>query len=133
MTTPDRTEDLLRLMLERRAGAPPPGWLLPGVAEQVRQTRQARARPSLPGVRVRGRTPRLALVAVAALVLLALPAGILVTGRLINRAPAATQPAIGLGAVAERLCDREPAHDAASQRRSKSSGDRPNPGSPSPS
>ena len=47
MTTPDRTEDLLRLMLERRAGAPPPGWLLPGVAEQVRQTRQARARPSL--------------------------------------------------------------------------------------
>ena len=37
------------------------------------------------------------LVAVAALVLLALPAGMLVTGRLINRAPAATQPAIGFG------------------------------------
>ena len=95
MTIPDRTEDLLRLMLERRAGAPPPGWLLPGVAEQVRQTRQARARPSLPGLRVRGRTPRLALVAVAALVLLAIPAGIFVTGRL-HSAPAATQPAIGL-------------------------------------
>ena len=50
MTTPDRTEDLLRLMLERRAGAPPPGWLLPGVAEQVRQTRQGRHGPSLPGL-----------------------------------------------------------------------------------
>ena len=97
MTTPDRTEDLLRLMLERRAGAPPPGWLLPGLAEQVRQTRQARARPSLPGVRVRGRGRRLAAVAVAALVLLALPAGMLVTARLINRAPTATQPAIGFG------------------------------------
>ena len=81
MTTPDRTEDLLRLMLERRAGAPPPGWLLPGLAEQVRQTRQARARPSLPGVRVRGRGRRLAAVAVAALVLLALPAGMLVTAQ----------------------------------------------------
>ena len=32
----------------------------------------------------------------AALVLLAIPAGILVTGRLINRSPAATQPAVGL-------------------------------------
>ena len=73
------------------------------------------------------------LVAVAALVLLALPAGMLVTARLINRAPAATQPAIGFGAVAERRRDREPVTDAASQRRSKSSGDRPNPGSPSPS
>jgi len=96
MTTPDRTEDLLRLMLERRAGAPPPGWLLPGVAQEVRQTRQARARPSLTGIRVRGRGRRLALIAVAALVLLALPAGMLLTTRLINRAPTATQPAIGL-------------------------------------
>ena len=110
MTTPDRTEDLLRLMLERRAGAPPPGWLLPGVAEQVRQTRQARARPSLPGVRVRGRTRRLALVAVAALVLLALPAGMLVTARLINRAPAATQPAIGFVPSPSAAVTANPAH-----------------------
>lgn len=95
MTTTDRTEDLLRLMLERRAGAPAPGWLLPGVAKQVRLTRQARAGSSLRGVGVRGRTRRVALVALAALVLLAIPAGILVSGRLVNRAPAATQPAIG--------------------------------------
>jgi hypothetical protein len=120
MTTPDRTEELLRLMLERRAGAPPPGWLLPGLAEQVRQTRQARARPSLPGVPVRGRGRRLALGAVAALVLLALPAGMLVTGRLTNRAPAATQPAIGLApspsvAVTANPSQAPQASDAPSQ------------------
>jgi hypothetical protein len=94
VTTPDRTEDLLRLMLERRAGAPPPGWLLPSVAEHVRQSRQARARPSMRGARLRVRRRGLALIAVAAL-LLALPAGVLVTARLINRGPTATQPAIG--------------------------------------
>ena len=123
MTTPDRTEDLLRLMLERRAGCAASRLAVARLAEQVRQTRQARARPSLPGVRVRGRGRRLAAVAVAALVLLALPAGMLVTARLINRAPTATQPAIGFGPVAERLGDREPVTDAASQRRSESSGD----------
>ena len=120
MTTPDRTEDLLRLMLERRAGAPPPGWLLPGLVEQVRQTRQARARPSLPGVPLIGRSRRLALVAVAALVLLALPAGMLVTARLINRAPTATQPAIGFApspsaAVTANPSQTPQASDAPSQ------------------
>lgn len=83
-------------MLERRAGAPPPAWLLPGVAEHIRQTRQARARLSLPGVGVRRRPPRLLLVLVAALVLLAIPAGILLTTRLVNRGPTPTQPAVFL-------------------------------------
>ena len=94
MTTPDRTEDLLRLMLERRAGAPPPGWLLPGVAEAVRQTGQARGGPALPGLPGTRRFGRLALVAAAALVLLALAAGVLVAARLILPPPQPTLPAI---------------------------------------
>ena len=63
------------------------------------------------------------LVAVAALVLLALPAGMLVTAQ--AHQPCADRDATGdrLRAVAERLCDREPVTDAASQRRSESSGD----------
>ncbi len=81
-------------MLERRAGAPPPGWLLPGVAEAVRHTGQVRGgRPwsGLPGTR---RFGRLALVAAAALVLLALAAGVLVAARLILPPPQPTPRAI---------------------------------------
>lgn len=94
MTTPDRTEDLLRVMLERRAGAPAPGWLLPGVAEAVRKTGQARGGHAWSGLAGTRRFGRLAFVAAAALVLLALAAGVLVAARLILPPPQPTLPAI---------------------------------------
>jgi hypothetical protein len=94
MTMPDRTEELLRLMLERRADGPPPGWLLPGVAQAVRATGQvdgAFAR-SGPLSALRGR--RLTLIAAAAVLLAALAAGAMVAGGFFKRGPAPTLPAV---------------------------------------
>ena len=102
MTTPDRTEDLLRLMLERRAGAPPPGWLLPGVAEAVRQSGQVRGGHAWSGLLSTRRFGRMGLVAAAALVLLALAAGVLVAARLILPPPQPTLPASRGASLAER-------------------------------
>ena len=94
MTTPDRTEDLLRRMLERRAGAPPPGWLLAGVAESVRQTGQVRGGPAWGGLFGTRGAGRFALVAAAVILLLALAAGVLVAGGLILPAPRPRLPAV---------------------------------------
>jgi hypothetical protein len=94
MTTPDRTEDLLRRMLDRRAGAPPPGWLLPGVAEAVRQTGQVRGGRAWGGLLGTRRAGRLALVAAAVILLLAVAAGVLVAAGLILPQPAPRLPAV---------------------------------------
>jgi len=87
MTTPDRTEELVRAMLERRASQPMPGWLFDQtmhaivVAPQARTSRSPwRVPPSTAG--------RLALVATLALLLTLLAAGALLAAGVIHLPPA---------------------------------------------
>jgi hypothetical protein len=77
MTTPDRSDELIRAMLERRAGAPLPGWLLDSTMHAVRAAPQDHAGhppgwwPALPT----GTGARLALVAALVTLTLALVGG----------------------------------------------------------
>jgi hypothetical protein len=87
MTTPDPTEQLLHAMLERRAEAPVPGWLLSGVSGAVHATGQV-APQGRGGGLAGSRRNRLLLVAAAALLLLSMTAGALLASgvlRLIER------------------------------------------------
>jgi hypothetical protein len=96
MTTPERTDDLLGLLLERRAGAPMPRSLLPGVAEAVRTTAQvaggsARSGPVPPP---RGRRPVIA--AAGVIVVVAILAVAAVAGGAFRGTPTASLPVVGL-------------------------------------
>ena len=82
MTTPDRTEELVRAMLARRAGGTVPDWLLAETMRQVVQGRQSRRRASGPFGGPDG--ARLALIAAVALSLLAL-ASVLAAGAFLRR------------------------------------------------
>ena len=82
MTTPDRTEELVRAMLERRAGGTVPDWLLGGTMQQVVQRRQSRRQASGPFGGPDG--ARLALIAAVALSLLAI-ASVLAAGAFLRR------------------------------------------------
>ena len=92
MTTRDPSEELIRSMLERRADAPLPGWLLADVAGAVRTTGQAaheRRIGWLPG----DRRNRLLLVAAAALLLLSMTAGALLASGVLRLVQAPRLPA----------------------------------------
>jgi hypothetical protein len=82
MTTPDRTEELVRAMLERRAGGTVPDWLLSATMHDVVTSRQSRRRQ--PGVRGGANGARVVLVAAVALALLAL-GSVLAAGALLRR------------------------------------------------
>ena len=76
MTTQDPTEQLIRSMLERRADAPIPGWLLPGIGDAVHGTGQVAPQRRIGGL-PSGRRNQMLLVAAAALLLLSMTAGAL--------------------------------------------------------
>jgi hypothetical protein len=93
MTTPTRSEELVRRMLERRADAPPPAWLLQSLAQAVQATPQTRARRGWAGSLPRRRNERLVLVAAAVMLLLAVVLGAVVAGGLV-RTPKTPLPAV---------------------------------------
>ena len=100
MTTSDRTEELVRAMLERRAEQPMPDWLLARtmhaviVAPQTRPGPWARRLPSSPALRV-------ALAAALVVVLTALAGGALAAAGLLDlpgiTEPEPSRPAVVLG------------------------------------
>ena len=96
MTIPDQTDELLRLMLERRAGAPMPGSLFLGVADAVRMTAQVAGAParSVPVPPPRGRRPMIA--AAGLIVVVAVLAVAALAGGVFRGAPTASLPGVGL-------------------------------------
>ena len=96
MATPDRTEELVRAMLERRADAPIPTWLADRTMHAVAASRQERPgllhRLALPN----GTPARVALVAAVALLLVALVGSALAVGGLLDEI---LDPGPGLPAV----------------------------------
>jgi len=99
MAAPDRTDELIRAMLERRSEAPVPAWLADRTMHAVTTARQVkrgwRGRLVLPT----GTGPRIALVAASIAALLALTGGALVAGGLIDLPgePGASAPAVVVG------------------------------------
>ena len=96
MATPDRTEELVRAMLERRADTPIPTWLADRTMHAVAASRQERPglldRLALPN----GTPARVALVAAVALLLVALVGSALAVGGLLDEI---LDPGPGLPAV----------------------------------
>ena len=95
MTTPDRTDELVRAMLERRASRPMPEWLMDRtmhaivMAPQARNSRWAFRPPSSSGA-------RLAMVAALVLLLTILAAGALLAAGIVRlpAPPASSNPAL---------------------------------------
>jgi hypothetical protein len=115
MTTPDRTEELIRAMLERRSEAPVPAWLADRTMHAVTTARQVkrgwRGRLAPPT----GTGARLVLEAAFVAALLALTGGALVAGGLIDLPgePEASAPAVVVG-PGERPSASAPAPEASS-------------------
>ncbi len=95
MTTPDRTDELVRAMLDRRAGGPVPAWLLDSTMHEVALAGRPRARTRWPAVVHQHGVARLALVAALVLLFGALVAGAFAAAGLFDRPaePEPTQPA----------------------------------------
>jgi hypothetical protein len=94
MTMPDRTDELVRAMLERRAGEPVPAWLLGSVMGQVVAAGRTRGRTRGLASMSRGAGRHRALVAVVVLLVGVFVGAALGVGFLeLTGAPGPTQPA----------------------------------------
>ena len=106
MNTPDRNEELVRAMLERRSGGTTPDWLLGATMQQVVRSRQSRRRG--PSIIPTDDSARMAVI-VAAVALLALAAAV-AAGALLQRTTDPLDPPV---AVVQESVTSSPA-DAAS-------------------
>jgi hypothetical protein len=99
MATPDRTDELIRAMLERRSEAPVPAWLADRTMHAVTTARQVKRGWRGRMVPTTDTGPRIALVAASIAALLALTGGALVAGGLIDLPgePGASAPVVVVG------------------------------------
>ena len=114
MTMPDRTDELVRAMLERRASQPMPDWLFDRTMHAI--VKAPRARQSRWPWQVPSTGGRLALVAAVALLLTLLAAGALLAAGVLRLPPAPPRfPAAVVAAPSPSASgSAEPSLDAAS-------------------
>ncbi len=93
MTAPDRTDELLRAMLERRAGGPVPAWLLDRTMHEVVVAGRRRGGPWWHALIPERRGAGLGLAAGLVALLLLLVGGALVVGGVIDLPPGREAPA----------------------------------------